>query len=96
MSIPKLRKQLREAGIKDEDMFFDDAPDGGIIPRLVFRSDEVLVVEESSLPFSIPLAEKHGLSCSQDSREQSRGNLSPLGEYQQHSGQKELEQPKKQ
>jgi hypothetical protein len=58
MAISKLRKQLRQAGIKDENMHFDDAADGGIIPRLVLDSREVVVYQENHPQVSTLPAEK--------------------------------------
>lgn len=67
--ISALRKDLRSNGIRDEDMLFDDTPDGkGVIPRVVFRKDEVTVLDHYKV--SIPQAEKCDPSDSPDSLEQ--------------------------
>ena len=64
--ISSLRAQLREMGIPDEDMFFDDTPDGkGIIPRKVLQMDEVFVLAQR--PPLVLVAEKDDLSDNQDS-----------------------------
>lgn len=68
-NISPLRKELRSKGIMDEDMLFDDALDGkGIIPRVVFRKNEVTVVGHDKV--SIPQAERCDPSGNQDSPEQ--------------------------
>ena len=67
-NVSALRKELRASGIKDEDMLFDDTPDGkGIIPRVVLRKDEVTVLGHYKA--STPLAEKYDPSGIPDSSE---------------------------
>jgi hypothetical protein len=69
MAISELRKQLRKAGIRDENMHFADAADRAIIPRLVLQSHEVAIVEDSGQLISIRSVETHGPSRNQDNPE---------------------------